>query len=93
MSQTVVAKVPIVKLACGGMHSAAIAPSGAVYTWGSNDEGCLGRTGCEDRPMPVALPIRITDLSIGDSHTIFYSTQESQAFFCGLYRVSPALNI
>ena len=87
MSSSVELKVPIVKLACGGMHTAAIAPSGAVYTWGSNDEGCLGRTGYEDKPMPVALPIRITDLSIGDSHSIFYSTIESQAYFCGLYRV------
>jgi Regulator of chromosome condensation (RCC1) repeat len=34
---------PVVSLACGGMHSAAVTREGAVYTWGVNDDGSLGR--------------------------------------------------
>ncbi len=84
-------KVPICKLICGGMHTVAIVPSGAVYTWGCNDEGALGRPGTEDKPMFVShLPIRCTDASAGDSHTVFYNTELSQAFFTGLYRVIQA---
>lgn len=67
-------KVPIVKLSCGGMHTAAIATSGAVYTWGCNDEGALGRAGNEDKPMWVnKLPLRCTGVATGDSHTVFYN--------------------
>ena len=81
-------RVPICKLICGGMHTVAIAPSGAVYTWGCNDEGALGRAGKEDKPIYVStLPIRCTDASAGDSHTVFYNTDSSRAFFTGLYRV------
>lgn len=84
-------KVPVCKLVCGGMHTVAIAPSGAVYTWGCNDEGALGRPGTEDRPLFVSsLPIRCTDASAGDSHTVFYNTDLSRAFFTGLYRVRVA---
>ena len=87
MSISIEQKVPIVKLACGGFHTAAIAPSGAVYTWGYNRDGALGRSGIEDKPMLVNLPIRATDLALGSAHSIFYSTKESQAFFCGFYEV------
>lgn len=78
MSGALDIKVPVCKLSCGGMHTAAIAPSGAVFTWGCNDEGALGRNGVEDKPMFVnALPIRCTDVSTGDSHTVFYNTETS----------------
>ena len=82
-------RVSICKLVCGGMHTVAIVPSGAVFTWGCNDEGALGRIGTEDKPVYVSsLPIRFTDASAGDSHTVFYNTELSRAFFTGLYRVS-----
>ncbi len=88
MSGELTAKVPVVKLLCGGMHTLALAASGAVFSWGCNDEGALGRKGTEDKPMLVPLPIRATDISAGDSHSVFYSTLENKAFFTGLYRVS-----
>lgn len=44
-------KVPVVTLQCGGMHCAAITQTGAVFTWGCNDEGALGRSGMEDKPL------------------------------------------
>ncbi|KAF6262444.1 regulator of chromosome condensation 1/beta-lactamase-inhibitor protein II, partial [Scenedesmus sp. NREL 46B-D3] len=30
-------------VACGGMHTVALAEDGSIYTWGVNDEGALGR--------------------------------------------------
>lgn len=86
MSSVIEGKVPIVKILCGGMHTAALASSGAVFTWGCNDEGALGRGGLEDKPCVVPLPIRCTDIAAGDSHTVFYNTET--ALFTGLYRVS-----
>ena len=85
---TDLSRVPIFKLLCGGMHTVALASSGVVYTWGCNDEGALGRPGMEDKPMLVKLPERMTDVSAGDSHSIFLSSDSNKAFFCGLYRVS-----
>lgn len=32
------------------------------------------------------LPIRCTDVSTGDSHSVFYSTEQNEVYFCGLYR-------
>lgn len=33
----------LLQVACGGMHTVALAEDGTVYTWGVNDEGALGR--------------------------------------------------
>ena len=41
----------IIKIVCGGMHTVALSSSGAVYTWGCNDEGALGRSGPENVPQ------------------------------------------
>jgi len=88
MSQGLVGKVPIVKLLCGGMHTLVLTPGGEVFSWGCNDEGALGRGGLEDKPELVPLPIRVTDISAGNSHSIFYNTNENKSFFTGVYRVS-----
>ena len=89
MSMGVQDKVAVVKIAVGSQHSAAITTTGQCYTWGNNDNGALGRTGIEDKPLVVdELPIRITDVSCGDCHSVFYSTERNEAYFCGLYRVS-----
>jgi len=87
MSMGVQDKVAVVKIAVGSQHSAAITTTGQCYTWGNNDNGALGRTGIEDKPLVVdELPIRITDVSCGDCHSVFYSTERNEAYFCGLYR-------
>ena len=31
------------RIACGGMHTLALAEGGVVFSWGVNDEGGLGR--------------------------------------------------
>jgi len=35
----------VVGISCGGLHNAVCTASGAVYTWGCNDDGSLGRVG------------------------------------------------
>jgi regulator of chromosome condensation len=32
-----------IQVECGGMHTVALTNDGKVFTWGVNDEGCLGR--------------------------------------------------
>jgi regulator of chromosome condensation len=34
---------PILQVACGGMHTVALAQDRTIYSWGVNDEGALGR--------------------------------------------------
>ena len=36
-------EVGVVALSCGGMHTLAVTQDGAVYSWGVNDNGALGR--------------------------------------------------
>ena len=67
---------PISKLACGSMHSVALAESGSVFVWGSNKEGQLG-LGDEAEEVyysPEKLDFGeddspITDISCGYYHT------------------------
>ena len=33
----------IIQISCGKRHTSAVAESGALYTWGSNEYGQLGR--------------------------------------------------
>jgi len=56
------------KVVCGGMHSVALATNGTVWTWGNNDDGALGRSGCEGMPLQVdaSLNVPVEDISAGD---------------------------
>ena len=40
----------VVRIAVGGMHSAAITHDNKIYTWGVNDQGALGRDTTDNRP-------------------------------------------
>jgi regulator of chromosome condensation len=48
---TGIASRRILKVVCGGMHTVALSNLGAVFTWGCNDEGALGRDGPENQPL------------------------------------------
>lgn len=82
------AKLEIVRVACGGLHSAAIAASGQVFTWGCNDDGALGRSGEENLPAPVdgfgpeAIAIQVVG---GDCHTAVV-TASGAVFAWGSYK-------
>ncbi|OLL22852.1 Protein pim1 [Neolecta irregularis DAH-3] len=47
-------KVGAVDISVGGMHSAALAFDGKIYTWGVNDQGALGRDTRWEVPPPKA---------------------------------------
>lgn len=58
------------------MHTVALANDGRVYTFGSNDEGALGRPIDEDneevetsRPSLVQLPAKAKFITAGSSHS------------------------
>ncbi|TDH73114.1 hypothetical protein CCR75_004261 [Bremia lactucae] len=83
------ATLSIVRIACGGLHSAAITAAGEVYTWGCDDDGALGRVGDENVPTKVngfgpqeAIAIRIVG---GDCHTAVVSLA-GKVFTWGCYR-------
>lgn len=71
------------------MHTLALSTTGHVFSFGCNDESALGRIGIENVAEPVSgLPMGITDIVAGDSHSIAYNTQDNKAFYWGCYRVS-----
>uniref|UniRef100_K3WZG0 RCC1-like domain-containing protein n=1 Tax=Globisporangium ultimum (strain ATCC 200006 / CBS 805.95 / DAOM BR144) TaxID=431595 RepID=K3WZG0_GLOUD len=79
----------IVRVACGGLHTGAIAASGEVYTWGCNDDGALGRVGEENFPAEVegfgpaaACAVQIVG---GDCHTAVV-TLTGQVYTWGSYK-------
>ncbi|RWS28380.1 Regulator of chromosome condensation-like protein [Leptotrombidium deliense] len=62
----------VVCTAAGAMHTVCVTASGQVLTFGCNDECALGRISSEDneaRPTKVPLPVQVTKVTAGDSHT------------------------
>ena len=73
-------------VACGGTHTIINTASGRVFTWGSNDEGALGRDGNETIPLPVELEAPIDIITAGDAHSIFASRTNGMIYFAGAYK-------
>ncbi|KAK3283315.1 hypothetical protein CYMTET_8983, partial [Cymbomonas tetramitiformis] len=40
--------IPLLQVACGGMHTCVVTAKHELYTWGVNDEGALGRESDDD---------------------------------------------
>jgi len=80
-----------VDVAAGGMHTSVLDREGAVWTFGCNDEGSLGRQVEEEEdcfvPGKVDLPSRIVMICCGDSHTAAL-TNEGQVWAWGTFRDS-----
>ena len=76
-------------VASGSLHSAALTAEGAVYTWGCNDDGALGRTGTENLPEKVVLEgeAQIAAMSLGDCHSTF-TDSEGSLWLCGTFKDS-----
>ena len=75
-------------ISCGGLHNAVWTEAGAVYTWGCNDDGSLGRTGDEWLPLLVEGPLvneTIISVACGDGQTIAVSTG-GQVWGWGCYK-------
>lgn len=91
----------VLAVACGGMHTVALAEDGTVYTWGVNDEGALGRptsgtawegTAARDMDDP-ALPgraqlpegVRAVQVVAGDGFT-FALTEDGEVYGWGQFK-------
>ena len=73
-------------IAAGGSHSLALAHTGAIYSWGTNANGQLGRPLDVDEPLP---PARVADAPYGQDGTYLsgvegsYSRVRFRAIACG----------
>ena len=76
----------IVKIECGGMHTLALSKMGAVFSWGCNDSGALGREGNENTPALVLLDFPMGDICCGDSHSVAYNVKSGAVYMWGGYR-------
>ncbi|KDO24365.1 hypothetical protein SPRG_10442 [Saprolegnia parasitica CBS 223.65] len=81
-------KQQIVRVGCGGLHTAAVTKDGDVYTWGCNDDGALGRTGDENAPALVTgFPANTSIINVvgGDCHSVALGVDGS-VFMWGSYK-------
>lgn len=62
---------PIVDVAAGTRHTAALAANGTVYTWGYNDKGQLGYSGSTTQTSPKA--VSLGDGVVASSVTAAYN--------------------
>lgn len=66
------------EVACGGYHTCVVTSEGKLYTWGSNENGCLG-LGCTNAvhsPQSIessSLKFPVTEVSCGWKHTAMIS--------------------
>jgi regulator of chromosome condensation len=78
----------ICRIACGGLHNAAISTNGQVFTWGCNDDGSLGRAGDENFPgIVTGIPKDevIIQVVAGDVHSAALSLS-GEVYVWGCYR-------
>ncbi|XP_058089615.1 ultraviolet-B receptor UVR8 isoform X2 [Magnolia sinica] len=66
--------VKVTKIAVGLLHSACISGEGELYTWGSNENGCLGLGGTDAVHTPLKvegslLKFPVSEVSCGWKHT------------------------
>jgi regulator of chromosome condensation len=68
------------------MHTLVLTTRGHIYSFGTNDECTLGRTGQENVPDLVDLKIPMNGISCGDSHSIAYNTDLNVIYQWGVYK-------
>ena len=77
---------PVVHVALGKYHSAALSASGDVYTWGLESSGQLGHGSKQKAPTPLIVDtlsgIGVTQLSCGYYHTLAL-TASGEVYSCG----------
>ena len=74
------------KICCGGMFTLALTNYGEVYSWGSADDGSLGRKGPENTPIKLDIPCFILDITAGDCHGVAYNNFLNQIYWWGSFR-------
>ena len=89
------AGVSAASVSAGSLHNAVITSEGALWTWGCNDDGAIGREGDEFLPAPVEGPLgkagegdedsEIVQVCCGASHTVALSAS-GLVYAMGTYR-------
>ena len=83
--------VDAVEVEAGGMHTVVLDKEGAVWTFGCNDEGSLGRVVEEEEecflPGKVDISEACVQISAGDSHSAAL-TESGQVWLWGTFRDS-----
>ena len=82
------ARIAIVRVAVGGLHTLALTARGEVWSWGCNDDCALGRGGAESRPGRVRGLLdgrAVAHIACGDSHSIALDA-EGRVFAWGTYK-------
>ena len=90
--------VSVASVSAGSLHNAVITSEGAVWTWGCNDDGAVGRSDDEWLPAPVEGPLGtehkadeadedsdIVQICCGASHTVALSAS-GLVYAWGTYR-------
>ena len=77
----------MVGISCGSKHSVLVTSEGHAYSWGDNEEGCLGVGDYEERsePYPIMMPEdtpRILSSSCAGNTTLLL-TSDGRALSCG----------
>ena len=68
---------PIRRISAGRSHACAVAVSGDVWCWGSNDYGELGRVSdASSQPVRVSLPVGADDIAVGDRFSCAVGSDE-----------------
>lgn len=85
-------KDDIIDVCAGGMHTVCLTKEGKIITFGCNDEGALGRStsereDAEFEPDYVELPMKVKQISAGDSHTAAL-LEDGRVFAWGTFRVN-----
>lgn len=82
-------KINCIDIAAGSRHSLCLTDTGAIYTFGSNDYGALGRktTGIDSESVPtkIKLPGPVHKLAVGDSHSAVL-LDDGRVFAWGSFR-------
>ena len=98
VSTLTTAGVSVASVSAGSLHNAVITKEGAVWTWGCNDDGAVGRSEDEWLPAPVDGPLgkehkgdeadedsQIVQIYCGASHTVALSAS-GLVYAWGTYR-------
>ncbi|KAI9477469.1 ran exchange factor Prp20/Pim1 [Coemansia mojavensis] len=84
--------VKVVDLACGGLHTVALAADGQLWSWGCNDQKALGRDGDEFVAAPVQglEGVRIAKVACSDSAS-FALGEDGHVYAWGTFRSAEGI--
>ncbi|KAJ2908888.1 hypothetical protein GGI21_002436, partial [Coemansia aciculifera] len=82
----------VVDVACGGLHTVALLASGALWSWGCNDQQALGRSGDEFEAAAVEGldGLRVVRVACSDSAT-FALTEAGHVYAWGTFRSAEGI--